>query len=78
MRSEQQIAVYTFPNGFAQQAESMYSWLLYERFNPEWDFGKDERGWRTMIIKLPAAEVPALRELQRVRPARWGNCPEAA
>src|SRR5690349_19163675 len=69
--------VYDFPNGFLAQAQSMYGWLLHERFSPEWDSGV-RNGSYHYGITLPSTEVPALRALQRTHPSRWGNHPDQA
>lgn len=70
--------VYEFPNGFREQAEGMYKWLRHEGFTPSWALGVREDGEYHNDIALPVKEVPALRELQKIHPARWGNHPDVA
>ncbi len=70
--------VYEFPNGFREQAEGMYKWLRHEGFTPSWALGVREDGDYHNDIALPIKEVPALRELQKIHPARWGNHPDVA
>lgn len=71
---EQMVTVYKFPNGFGQEAQHMYGWLMNPGeygafFDPAW--GNTQGG--EMEIQLPASQVAKLRELQQSNPARWGN-----
>jgi len=63
------VVVYDIPNGFASNAEWMYKWLRHEGLNPSWG---DTLGG-SMKIELPKDEVPALQELQKTNPSRFGN-----
>lgn len=65
-------AVYTFTNGFTEQGDAMYRWLLQYGLHPRWR-GTAGVG---LVIELPAAEVESLRLLQSSEPARFGNAPE--
>lgn len=67
--------VYDFGNGFREQAESMYGWLRHANLTPSWDNGVRDGQYRYGLT-LPIDQVPALRELQRAHPARWGNHPD--
>ena len=71
--------VYTFPNGYAAQAESIYCWLRHYGLNPRWEMGengklRDDDG--TIRIALPAGEIPCLRLMQHDNPARFGHAPK--
>jgi hypothetical protein len=63
------VVVYTWPSGFAKEAENMYKWLRHYGMNPSW--GNVRGGEAT--IELPKDEVSALQELQKANPARFGN-----
>ena len=62
--------VYTFPNGFQKEAESMYGWLRHYSLTPSWGHTK---GYQE--ICLPHSEVACLRKMQESNPARFGNPP---
>lgn len=74
--SQARVRVYDFPNGFREEAERMYGTLRAEGFTPAWDSGKRDDGEFRSGITLPVREVPQLHELQRMKPATWGNAPE--
>jgi hypothetical protein len=67
--------VYRFPNGFRNEATSMFGWLQFASLHPVWDSAEDETD-RYTLIRLPNDEVPVLRRMQEHDPARWGNPPE--
>ena len=64
--------VYTFPNGFSEQATGIYAHLKYCGLNPHWRFGEDN----AVKIDLPAGEIPCLRMMQHNNQARFGHAPE--
>jgi hypothetical protein len=66
------IDVYTWPNGFAKEAQNMYLCLHHANLTPHW--GDCSNG--THCIQLPESEVSCLRLMQKANPARWGNCPK--
>ena len=63
--------VYTFPNGFANEARHTYGWLRHYNLNPAWGDCSDG----STRIQLPESEVSCLRMMQKHNPARFGNPP---
>lgn len=66
---EGHVIAYRFPSGFRNELDRMAGWLRYHDFTP------DSAGPGFHWITLPEAQIPALRELQRSNPARFGNPP---
>ena len=67
--------VYDIPNGYRDSAETMFGRLRNQGFSPEWDLGQRD-GTYMLGITIPQGEVEALRELQKTKPATWGNHPD--
>jgi hypothetical protein len=70
--------VYSFSNGFANQAEAMYKWLRHDGFTPSWKDSTNSEGGSETCIALPVREVQRFRQLQKSNPARYGNSPQNA
>lgn len=75
--SEQRERVYDFPNSGMESAGVMRARLRQEGLSPGGDDGVRDGEYRYGIT-LPVSEVPRLRELQTVNPARWGNHPDVS
>ncbi|MCJ8601021.1 hypothetical protein MWH03_00305 [Klebsiella pneumoniae] len=74
MKTAQNMAeAYRFPNGFREQAENMYRWLLHYGLAPQWG---DAAGTGDSVILLSPADFQCLRLMQKSNPARFGDAPE--
>jgi len=71
------VVVYRFPNGFQNEAENTYKWLRHYNLTPSWGHGMSGGQYQYTIL-LPADEVPALQQMQKHNPARFGNPQEYA
>lgn len=70
-RTPPKAVAYVFPNGFADQARSMYTCLRHYNLSPEWAGEKDG----THVILLPPDHLDCLRLMQNNCPARFGAPP---
>lgn len=64
--------VYTFPNGFARNAEAIYGWLRHYNLTPSWGDCSDG----SMRIELSPSDAGCLVKMMKHNPARFGNPPE--
>lgn len=66
--SELSIA-YRFPNGYRQEATTMYGRLNHAGMQPAWAPGA--RG--ETCIAVPPSNMAPLKSMQRANPAYWGS-----
>lgn len=72
MTEQNMVEAYRFPNGFREQAENIYKWLLHYNLKPVWG---DPAGTGDTVILLSPADRECLTLMQEKNPARFGNPP---